>query len=293
VVVALVVACLAQDCRSDLGGLIERLGSDSVQVRDDASAILAYVGEAALPDLDRALDSPDAEVAARAGVLIARIAPHRGAAVREMAHLFTHACRSFEAGRLDASVFYCDGVLRIDPAYPPARRLREAALRASEEEGGRESFLAAVEAWRSETSEADGSLPERGALRFPSRAEWRVLSKTPFHLVPWNGVSLDPTDCAAIRRKLDTMKIDLAFENIPFEDILAFIRDFSGLTLVLDAAVADRVDPARPITFKVRDLVLRNVLQRLAAQFGLDFMITEEQVVLLTDPRRICGRGDD
>src|SRR6185436_20355938 len=51
----------------------------------------------------------------------------------------------------------------------------------------------------------------------------------------------------------------------------------------------DKVDPDKPVTFKVKDLVLKNVLKLLLSQFGLDFHITEEKVVLLTDPKKAGG----
>ncbi len=284
-------ACLAQECRSDLASVVERLGSDSVEEREDASAILRYVGEPALPDLEQALDSGDAEVAARARALIAAIAPHRSEVVREMAHLFSHACGTFRAGRPEAAERYCEGVLRIDPSYAPALRLREAAREAGREEGAREAFLAQVDEWRAETREELGLLPDLRSIRHPSRASWRGIAKGLRHEVHLYA-AVDTLDCRLIHRKLETMKIDLAFENTKLEEILAFIRDFSGLNLVLDAAVADKIDADRPITFKVKDLTLKNVLKLLLAQYGLDYVVTEENVLLMTDPHRIC-RPDD
>jgi hypothetical protein len=88
------------------------------------------------------------------------------------------------------------------------------------------------------------------------------------------------------------MKIDLAFENTKLEDILSFIRDFSGINLLLDAEVRDRVDPDQTLTFKTKDLTLKGVLKLLLARFDLDYVITEERVLLLTDPKRICDLDD-
>ncbi len=49
------------------------------------------------------------------------------------------------------------------------------------------------------------------------------------------------------------------------------------------------MDPDKPVTFKVKDLVLKNVLKLLLSQFNLDYHITEEKVVLLTDPKKAGG----
>jgi hypothetical protein len=85
----------------------------------------------------------------------------------------------------------------------------------------------------------------------------------------------------AIQKKLDSMKIDLAFDNTKLNDILAFVRDFSGLNIVIDAS--SKADPNKTITIKTKDLALKNVLKLLLTQFNLDYQITQEQVVLVTD----------
>src|SRR6185503_11373125 len=136
-------------------------------------------------------------------------------------------------------------------------------------------------------------IPWYQSVRFPNREEWAEISKRITEsVIKTEGGAADAEadpDILAINRKLDTMKIDLAFENTKLEDILAFIRDFSGLNILLDAAVRDKVDPDKPVTFKVKDLVLKNVLKLLLSQFNLDYHITEEKVVLLTDPKKAGG----
>ena len=78
-----------------------------------------------------------------------------------------------------------------------------------------------------------------------------------------------------IMRKLDTMKMDLSFENSRVEDILAFIRDFSKLNLVVDVATRGQVDYDKPITLKVRDVTLREALRQSVSPLGLGFYVTE------------------
>jgi len=53
--------------------LIDRLGSDDIEVREEASARLKKVGASARPALFKALNSSDAEVLARAGDLLRSI----------------------------------------------------------------------------------------------------------------------------------------------------------------------------------------------------------------------------
>jgi RNA polymerase subunit RPABC4/transcription elongation factor Spt4 len=81
--------------------LIERLGSDDPAVRDAAEAELGRRGEAVVPNLERAGESPDPEVRLRARALLARIRP----AEREpLADPERHGIRAEDTG---AVMFIC------------------------------------------------------------------------------------------------------------------------------------------------------------------------------------------
>ncbi|HEX7897194.1 MAG TPA: hypothetical protein VF950_05515 [Planctomycetota bacterium] len=88
----------------------------------------------------------------------------------------------------------------------------------------------------------------------------------------------------SIHRKLETMKIDLAFEHTAAEDVLAFIRDFSGLNIILDAASRDWIRIESPVTAKLRDVTIGRALRHVMSQLGsnFDYRVTDEGVVLLT-----------
>ncbi len=211
---------------------------------------------------------------------------------RKIAHLLEMAYMSFDQRKFDRCAKLCDEILIIDPHYVVARELKEDALKTRHKEEYYAILAKKIEEWKQLTDDDEEAIiPWSSTVRFPGREEWAEISKRISESVLKSegpGGEEDP-DILAIQRKLDTMKIDLAFDNTKIEDILAFIRDFSGLNILLDAAVKDKVDPEKQVTFKVKDLVLRNVLKLLLSQFGLDFRITEEKVVLLTDPKNAGG----
>ena len=211
--------------------------------------------------------------------------------IRKIARLLEMAYMAFDQKRFDRCIKLCDEILIIDPHYTVAKELREDSEKTRHKEEYYNILAKKVEEWKRLTDDDDrATIPWSQTVRFPSREEWADISKriTESVLKHEGGVSgeEDP-DILAINRKLDTMKIDLAFENTKLDDILAFIRDFSGLNIVVDAAIM--VDPNKTITFKVKDLVLKNVLKLLLQQLGLDYRITEEKVVLLTDPKKAGG----
>lgn len=213
---------------------------------------------------------------------------------RKIAHLLELAYMAFDQKKFDRCIKLCDEILIIDPHYSVARELREDSEKTRHKEEYFAVIAKKVEQWKKLTDDDEEAvIPWSQSVRFPNRTEWAEISKriTESVIKTEGGAGdaeADP-DILAINRKLDTMKIDLAFENTKLEDILAFIRDFSGLNILLDAAVRDKVDPDKPVTFKVKDLVLKNVLKLLLSQFNLDYHITEEKVVLLTDPKKAGG----
>jgi hypothetical protein len=61
--------------------------------------------------------------------------------------------------------------------------------------------------------------------------------------------------------------IDLAFENTRLEDIVAFVRSFSGLNLVVDPTIEGGIVD----TFSIKDSSLRTALEVLSSVKGLEF----------------------
>ncbi|MBI3855412.1 MAG: hypothetical protein HY293_06950 [Planctomycetes bacterium] len=213
---------------------------------------------------------------------------------RKIAHLLELAYMAFDQKKFDRCIKLCEEILIIDPHYTVARELKEDSEKTRHKEEYFSILARKVEQWKKLTDDDEQAvIPWSQSVRFPSREEWAEISKRITEsVIKTEGGAADAEadpDILAINRKLDTMKIDLAFENTKLEDILAFIRDFSGLNILLDAAVRDKVDPDKPVTFKVKDLVLKNVLKLLLSQFNLDYHITEEKVVLLTDPKKAGG----
>jgi hypothetical protein len=85
----------------------------------------------------------------------------------------------------------------------------------------------------------------------------------------------------AIHRKLDTLRIDLAFENAKTWDILSFLGDSSGLKILVNGTTAGRLPETSSLT--VKGQTLRTALQQFCDAHGLRFRVTGELVVLLED----------
>jgi hypothetical protein len=89
-------------------------------------------------------------------------------------------------------------------------------------------------------------------------------------------------DAVVVFKKLELMRVDLMFEDAKLEDILVFIRDFSGLNVVLDPTLADgKVDK-----YEMKDATLRSCLEILCAVKDLDFDY-RYGVLFLSTPLRL------
>jgi hypothetical protein len=94
-------------------------------------------------------------------------------------------------------------------------------------------------------------------------------------------VQQDP-DAVAVFKKLESVRVDLSFENTRIDDILGFIRDFSPMNILLDPGV----DGGMVDKYDMKDATLRNCLEVLCAVRELDFDY-RYGVVFLSSPMRL------
>ena len=85
----------------------------------------------------------------------------------------------------------------------------------------------------------------------------------------------------AVQCRLETLWIDLEFENATLEGVLQLIGDLTGLSMVLDARVVSISDMDRKITFRAHDQSVGESLRQILADSGVEFVVTAEGVVLI------------
>lgn len=85
-----------------------------------------------------------------------------------------------------------------------------------------------------------------------------------------------PQGPSPLAKKLAETKIDMAFENSKVTDMLEFVADFAGVPILLRA---DGDAFKKDVTFKVKDLSLRNTLKLLLSQVGCDPVVVGDVVL--------------
>lgn len=229
-------------------------------------------------------------------------AAHAVAARREMtqkiAYLLELAYMAFDQKKFPQCIKLCNEILTIDAHYTVATELKEDAQKAGHREEYYKFIRKKIDNWKSLTdSDDEAVIPYADTVRFPSAAEWREISKRIKESVikgQGEGTAQEDEDILAIQSTLEKTKIDMTFDGAKLDDIIAFIRDFTNLNIVVDDSIraANPDIDGKAISFKVKGLVLKNVLKLLLGQFGLDYTIDPEtKVVKISTPDKTGGRA--
>jgi len=97
------------------------------------------------------------------------------------------------------------------------------------------------------------------------------------------GLDLDPKH-REVLNKLNSMRVTVDFKDNSLDEALGFLRDFSGLNIVIDAEVSQKVDPAQlKVTLRVKDLLLKSTLKLMLS--ARDLTATYKEGVILVVPK--------
>jgi hypothetical protein len=81
-------------------------------------------------------------------------------------------------------------------------------------------------------------------------------------------------------RKLETMKVSVDFEDVKLPDAIDYLRDVTGLNLVMLPKAMDK-DADTKIRLKVKDLSVKSILKLLISSRGLTATYRDGAVVIL------------
>ena len=93
----------------------------------------------------------------------------------------------------------------------------------------------------------------------------------------WGGEDSDTSREAAIR-KLGAMRVSVDFRDQSLESAVSYLRDFTGLNLVIQSAGDD---PDAPVRLTVRDLPVKSVLKLMLESRGLTATWRNGAIVIL------------
>jgi type II secretory pathway component GspD/PulD (secretin) len=95
------------------------------------------------------------------------------------------------------------------------------------------------------------------------------------------GESTDPRKQEVVN-KLNTMRVTVDFNNQTLEETMNFLRDFTGLNIVVDAEVyKNQSEDQLKITLKVKDLLLKSVMKLMLSSRDLTAMYKDGVVLII------------
>lgn len=102
----------------------------------------------------------------------------------------------------------------------------------------------------------------------------------------------EASDEGAIERILDQTKIDLDFTDASLEDIIGFVREYAKISIEIDQKVREEGRAEKKTTCKMREVVLRTVLDTLMREYELEYVF-DHKVLLIVFPPGYSSEASD
>lgn len=85
-----------------------------------------------------------------------------------------------------------------------------------------------------------------------------------------------------LANRLATLRVTVDFASTPFEEAVAYLRDFSGLNIVVDPEVYQQQSAdSIKVTLKAKDLLFRSVLKLMLGSHGLSAQTRDGVLVIV------------
>jgi hypothetical protein len=110
-----------------------------------------------------------------------------------------------------------------------------------------------------------------------------ILTLLAFPAMAQDGTN-EPTDPRRqeIVNKLNTMRVTVDFSNVTLEEAVSYLRDFTGLNIIVDAEVyKNQSEDQLKVTLKVKDLLVKSVLKLMLNSRELTAMYKEGVLLII------------
>ena len=172
------------------------------------------------------------------------------------------ARRLFAERDYEAVIDLCDTVLNLDPSRRDVRALRrEAAELRHMYEVLDAGMQTAVEWDRTFISQLESEIPYTDIFNFPSREDWMRISRQDQSLEQ-RLQAVESAQEQSIRSKLRVRVASVEFPDEPFDQVMKFLSDLSGINFVLTLEAREALEGGDGMVrlAEVTDLPLENVL---------------------------------
>ena len=179
---------------------------------------------------------------------------------RELELLFGQAQMHFEREEYPRCVEICERILHINPNLSSVAEMRNVAQRLQFMKSDRDNLKGYVEEWKRtfELIERYGCV-QGDLLDLAPRDVWEEILKRKPKGIAELEEEIQPED-QAIADKLRAIKITIDMQNAPLTAVVEYIREISGLNMVIDTKAIEKPEE-QMISIKVADIVLDGALK--------------------------------
>ncbi|NCG12290.1 MAG: hypothetical protein GWP38_02975, partial [Planctomycetia bacterium] len=176
--------------------------------------------------------------------------------------ILRQARRLFSERDYERVITLCDEVLQLDPSRKDVRALRREAAELRHLYEILDTGLQTTLEWdRTFLSQLESEIPYTNIFNFPSREEWLKISRQEQSLEDRLS-AVESVQEKTIRSRLKVRVASVEFEDEPFEQVIQFLRDLSGINFVLTKEASEALEGGDGTVrlAEVSDLPLENVL---------------------------------
>lgn len=263
--------------------LVEQLppGKDAEELRQQVDVAIAKVrSPGRKSEARRATDS--AKKARKAAERLKEA--ERSAQQAEIARLLRQAEADREAGRDDAALRACEAALALDPEDQDAERLKDDIQRRRLKSAARHARRRREENTHLlMASIAEARIPPDKLIVYPD--DWEDIKRRAAKQRAARRLLADEEIPANVIGGLQS-PVSFDFRDTPLEDVLAFLRQGSGVNIVLDHRALGALDDARaPVTLRVNGMRTSDALAWALNLVGLEHKYSDGAIIVSTRDR--------
>lgn len=205
----------------------------------------------------------------------------RSQQAKEIDKRYNEALQAMEERDFGRAEDLAEEILRLDPQNVRAERLHVFARSARHAQTDDQTALRWVEEFRNEMHQLDMKIvPTPDTVTFNKEA-WPKISQRKERGIAKAAATLSPAD-EAVRSRMKATKISLNFTDAPLTDIVAFMREFTQLNIIVDSKSIQNPSDIK-ITLKVDELPFESVLSLIAKMHKLAYKIEDGVVIILNE----------
>ena len=209
---------------------------------------------------------------------------------RELELLFNQAQIHFEKEQYDKCIDVCDRILYIDPRLSSVDEMKMIAQRLNHVKADRDLSRTYIEQWKRtfENVELLGVV-QPDELSFPARELWLEVIKPrqPKGILGSGEGKLSEID-QEVLNKIKTIQINLDFQNADVRAVIDYIREISGLNIVLGKEIQDPSAYTYP-TLRLKDVTISAVFDIILGGKELAYSV-EDGIVVVTTAKAVKAK---